>query len=281
MRALALGLALVPLAAGDMLSMPDGREYPTECVHWPGEHFRVRSLPGGQGDVMQHVQTGEEVRLPPCPTRPAPATTSASPGSSGLSDAAPLRYYSDWVVDTVSVHDSIGKLVSNWTVPPAPKSRGPLPGMSSVYLFNGLEDSGGKPGVATMILQPVLSYGKSGCVLNPLAGWKFTAFQVTQAGRAYCGSSISVSEGDQLQGRMERTDQDSWLVTADAGHRGRSVHQLTANFSATAAYLTLEGMVIYSCAAFPGTGVAFVGNSIADTSGKELVPSWRTEVRHG
>ena len=36
-------------------------------------------------------------------------------------------------------------------------------------LVAGLEDGGGHHGASTLILQPVLQYGKSGCVLNPLS----------------------------------------------------------------------------------------------------------------
>ena len=31
----------------------------------------------------------------------------------------PPRYYSDWVVDAVSVHEEIGSFATNWTVPKA------------------------------------------------------------------------------------------------------------------------------------------------------------------
>ena len=53
---------------------------------------------------------------------------------------------------------------------PAYIPTGPAPPLisSSIYLFNGLEDGGGVPGKASLILQPVLSYGKSGCLINPL-----------------------------------------------------------------------------------------------------------------
>lgn len=247
--------------------MPDGREYPEECIHrFTEEHLVVSTSEGG--DILTNQRTGERTVLPPC------STTRSSQGR--------LGYYSSWIVDTVSVHDSIGRMATNWTVPTAPASRGPVPGMSSMYLFNGLEDGGGHSGEATVILQPVLSYGKSGCVLNPLAGWEFTAFQVTAGGRAYCGPKVSVQEGDKLQGVMELVGNETWNIIADAGAKGRSSHtvQFPAGHKFNAAYCTLEGMVVYNCKALPGTGLDFTANQLAAPGGAALVPSWKTEVRH-
>jgi len=44
---------------------------------------------------------------------------------------------------------------SKWTVPANPKKWGPA-GLSSVYIFNGLEDGGGVHGAGSLILQPVV-----------------------------------------------------------------------------------------------------------------------------
>jgi len=262
--------------------MPDGREYPLECVHWLGEGDRVESLPGRLGDVIVDVATGERRHVGNCEA------------SGGRRDRRELvvdagdrlglaSYYSSWIVDAVSTHTSFGGMTSNWTVPRAPKSRGPVPGMSSVYLFNGLEDGGGVPGASTMILQPVLSHGKSGCVLDPLAGWRFTAFYVTGSGRAYCGRAIAVSEGDRLQGRMELAEgsQDTWVITADAGSKG--VSSYTASLPGLvmdAAYIVLEGMVVYSCDALPREAVEFTANALRDAQGHAVTPAWQPQVRH-
>tara|TARA_B110000285_G_C14941517_1_gene522246 strand:- start:495 stop:653 length:159 start_codon:yes stop_codon:yes gene_type:complete len=43
------------------------------------------------------------------------------------------------------------EMTSVWQVPPNPKTTGPA-GMSSVYIFNGLEDGGGVHGSASLIL---------------------------------------------------------------------------------------------------------------------------------
>lgn len=269
-----LVLALAGGATAGPLRMSDGRDYPEACVHWLAEGDRIESLSGGRGDMLVRGSDGSRTELPPCP-EPRGERTVLRGG-----DGASSGYYSDWIIDTVSVHDNIGTMISSWTVPKEPASRGPVPGMSSAYLFNGLEDGGGQAGKASLILQPVLSHGKSGCVLNPLAGWRFTAFQVTAAGRAYCGKSISVDEGDVLQGRMELVAKGQWKVTADAGSKGKSEHLVSTDTVFNAAYLTLEGMVVYNCGALPGGSVTFTANSLTDAAGRALTPSWRTQARH-
>ena len=67
-----------------------------------------------------------------------------------------------------------------------------------------LEDGSGHHGDASFILQPVLQYGKSGCVLDPLKwhSWHFIAFLVDGSGRAHCGSTLQVEEGETLVGNM-------------------------------------------------------------------------------
>merc|ERR1712107_544574 len=139
--------------------------------------------------------------LPPCPhglrwlNTPNESAVKQLPLiAAGVEDQTP-NYYSDWVAYVQHTHnDGFGRMSSEWTVPSPPQSTGPVPGMSSVYFFNGLEDSGGTPGTATFILQPVLSYGKSGCIIDPLLffQWHFTSFHVTNAGRAYCGARLAV-----------------------------------------------------------------------------------------
>ena len=74
-----------------------------------------------------------------------------------------------------------------------------------------------------MIMQPVLQYGKSGCILDPLdwSSWHWTSYLVSGSGRAHCGPHFKVDEGEVLVGNMTRTDSgsaeasaQSWVVTA-------------------------------------------------------------------
>ena len=113
-------------------------------------------------------------------------------------DSLFLGYYSDWSVyaKAVELKDHFSFLTSKWIVPETPKSTGPA-GMSSVYYFNGLEDGSGTHGNASFILQPVLQYGKSGCVIDPLLWhqWHLSAYLVDGDGRAHCGPRLKVETG--------------------------------------------------------------------------------------
>lgn len=59
---------------------------------------------------------------------------------------------SDWVAYAEKETKDISFLSSKWEVPPAPKDHGPA-GLSSVYIFNGLEDGNGQHGTASYIMQ--------------------------------------------------------------------------------------------------------------------------------
>ena len=187
---------------------------------------------------------------------------------------------------------------STWQVPPAPSSRGPL-GLSSVYLFNGLEDSGGKRDTASMIMQPVLQYGKSGCVLDPLSwdAWHWIAYLVSGSGRAHCGRILKVRVGETVVGNMSRTDhgaanasQQTWTIVASRQATGETSSlstklSLDADRLVDTAYATLEGMLIYSCDAFPSApSTSFVNNQLIDGDGQSIVigatASWLPEARH-
>eukprot|EP01062_Namystynia_karyoxenos_P069194 TRINITY_DN6464_c0_g1_i2.p1 TRINITY_DN6464_c0_g1~~TRINITY_DN6464_c0_g1_i2.p1 ORF type:complete len:181 (+),score=58.42 TRINITY_DN6464_c0_g1_i2:362-904(+) len=159
--------------------------------------------------------------------------------------------------------------------------------MSSVYIFNGVEDGSGHHGNSTLILQPVLQVGKSGCLLSPTEwfDWHLTAYGVSGAGRAYCGKRLKVAEGETVVGNMTLTDPatNTWDTVAARPQTGE-VSLYSSKLGATvidAAYLTLEMMVCYSCKAYPQSGsVAFTRNELRDRSMQPLPQRWVKEVRH-
>jgi hypothetical protein len=179
-------------------------------------------------------------------------------------------------------------MYSEFAVPSYPKSRGPA-GLSSVYIFNGLEDGGGHTGKASLILQPVLQIGKSGCLLNPLNYNQYwlTSYMVTGAGRAYCGKKLGpLKEGERLGAKMSLVDKASgkWLVESTRFKTGHvsSTSTLLPNVTLDAAYLTLEGMVIYGCDAFPqSNNIEFSNNVLLDTEGRVVKPKWNKIINHG
>jgi hypothetical protein len=271
----------------DYVMMPNGVGVHRECVHFHDIPFHVDHL-GDQGEVV--LEDGKS----PHHNRPCPHPLLRKEGlekNQRVNGAD--SYYSGWVVYAEALANKVGSddgesysgMNSTWKVPPAPKSKGPL-GLSSIYIFNGLEDGGGHHN-ASLILQPVLSYGKSGCVLNPLhwGEWSFLSFLVSGSGRAHCGQRIPVKEGDVLQGSMQNLGGNKWQVTSlvpASNQKSVYTSQLGADVSINAAYLTLEAMIIYSCAAFPGGKTTFYQNSLCKgpNSCKQSSFGWVKWLKH-
>jgi len=177
---------------------------------------------------------------------------------------------------------------SKWTVPPSPTKWGPA-GLSSVYIFNGLEDGGGVHGKSSLILQPVVQFGKSGCLNDPLLWheWHLTSYLVDGNGRAHCGKRIYVAPGDVVFGGMVQVDKEtnSWEVTSireKTGETSKYTGALGVAKQMNAAYLTLEGMIIYNCQTWPeNQGIEFTDNILIDGNGKTISgETWTPEIRH-
>ena len=178
------------------------------------------------------------------------------------------------------------EMSSKWIVPPNPKTTGPA-GMSSVYIFNGLEDGGGIHGKSSLILQPVLQFGKSGCLIDPLLWkeWHLTAYLVDGNGRAHCGKRIKVYPGEEVYGGMKQTDAatNTWetVATRLKTNETSTYSGILGDKTINAAYLTLEGMIIYACTSYPqNDGIEFTDNILTDGNGKSVTPSWTPEIRH-
>lgn len=261
------------------LPMPDGRWYHRSCVHHHADGFELTRT---KDEVTVREKGLPVAVLPPCPFT---ARSASQPRSA---TEAPL-YYSDWSVYAQHVEASkqFSGMTSVWAVPPKPKNRGPA-GLSAVYFFNGLEDGGGQHGNATLILQPVLQHGRSGCLIDPLAwaDWHLGAYLVDGNGRAHCGRNFKVNPGDSVLGNMTQTDvaTNTWLVQAQV--MGGTTSSYSASLGVdkimNAAYITLEGMVIYNCGAYPpGNGTTFSANSLVDGSGAHVAsPLWVPMLRH-
>jgi hypothetical protein len=271
---------------------PNGYMYHIDCIHQFDDEFHVDHMPTGHARVsFAGSNLDKEMVLPPCPHAPRKASTLSSVGTEST-DVDRAKYYSDWVAYAQTTkEDGFGSMASTWNVPAKPTSQGPFPPLiaSSIYLFNGLENSGGHAGTADVILQPVLQYGKSGCLLNPLkfGDWYFTSYQVGVNGRAYCGSNIGpLKEGEDVVGTMTLTDvaSNTWKVDSLRVSTGaKSTHTVAlGNRTMDAAYATLEGMVIYNCKAFPASGsTTFSNNTLTDKSGRVVSgPAWKKMIGH-
>eukprot|EP01079_Euglenida_sp_SAG-EU17-18_P003184 gene3184-3708_t len=260
--------------------MPDGRLYHRTFVHHHGHGFTYMALCDG----MAAVEGGPP--LLPCLHQSRPLRAHQPPMDLGT-PLQQAQYYSDWSVYAQTTSPTLSPftgMVSTWQVPLPPASRGPAD-QSSVYLFNGLEDGGGHHGNSTLILQPVLQFGKSGCLLDPAdwGHWNVGAYLVDGNGRAHCGKTHRVQPGDTVVGSMVASRNNSWTVTARSSDGTESAYTASLGTGVTidAAYLTLEGMVIYSCQAYPpGGGMVFSNVTLHDAHGQITQPLWTPEVRH-
>lgn len=266
----------------DFMPMPGGHAPPmllvrTHCALFVTGWLIHRSCIHDVAQTGGAVDPGLDATPCPFPRRRVDATAV-------LTKPTPVGYYSDWAVYAVDARAAgFSSMSSHWTVPPKPKKRGPA-GLSSIYIFNGLEDGGGHHGNATLILQPVLQYGKSGCVRDPLlwGSWHLSAYYVSGAGRAYCGSLLRVNEGDVVVGQMKMSPGNKWKVSANKlGSSDVSSVDVTLSVQIDAAYATLEGMIIYNCEAYPGgNGTKFESNQLIDSTGATVTPRWTPMVRH-
>ena len=122
--------------------------------------------------------------------------------------------------------------------------------------------------------------------------WHWIAFLVDGDGRAHCGTVLKVEEGEQLVGNMTlqstTSGEHTWEVRAARPKTGQaSTHTVKLGSKVlNAAYITLEMMICYSCAAFPTTSqTTFSANTLLDGAGQRIPVGvaphlWTPMARH-
>ena len=109
---------------------------------------------------------------------------------------------------------------------------------------------------------------------------------VSDAGRAHCGSMYAVKTGDVIRGNMTRLDSGEWVTTAEVlSSNPVKVSSITTKPAGILRFacLTMEGIRIYSCGAFPNDGkLDFYDVEVRDRQGQVLgVDSlWESTVTH-
>lgn len=269
--------------AGQWQQMPNGMYYHEDCIHQFDQEFHVQRSVDGSSLVTFRDDELETMELSPCEHKPRNSLEFQS------SLNASVSYYSGWSTYAKTARsEGFGYMSSKWTVPAKPTARGPAR-QSSIYLFNGLEDGGGVKGASSLILQPVLQFGKSGCIINPLnwGKWWLTSYLVDGTGRAFCGARLGpLKEGEEVVGEMTLTNQtdNTWRVDSTRLSTGDvSTHSTTLNdVVIDSAYATAEGMIIYSCGAYPESGsCTFEENQLSDRDGNTVRnPQWEKVVLH-
>ncbi|MDR3465185.1 MAG: hypothetical protein P4M07_04495 [Xanthobacteraceae bacterium] len=164
----------------------------------------------------------------------ATATVTAAPAGGWIS-------WGDWRNTDAT---PISTFAATWVVPPTPTQNNG----QTIYLFNGLQDAGGKH-----ILQPVLQWGPS-----PASGsgpqWGLASFWVGgSSDPLYCTQWIAVAPGTAVTGRLQVAAQDNGLFSCTCCFDGYPGSQLTAeNLPAlTDACVVLEAYNTGPAAPFP------------------------------
>ncbi len=145
-------------------------------------------------------------------------------------------------------NNATGKPVSSfksmWQVPPPPSKSD---AGATIFLFNGIENSGANLG----ILQPVLQWGSSAA--GGGSYWSVASWYVTSGGQAFHTNLVRVNEGDTLIGVMSLTGQSGGSFSYTSEFQGIANTQLPVQNIAqlTLCDVTLEAYGINACGNYP------------------------------
>jgi len=153
----------------------------------------------------------------------------------------------------------IGYFTTNWTVPPEPATQSG----QTIFLFNGIQNSGNNFG----ILQPVLQWGFSAAGGGPY--WSVANWYVTSGGQALYTPLVQVNAGDNLTGIMDWTAQSGGGFSYTSAFQGIGAVLTVENIAElTWANETLEAYGITQCSDYPAVaGTALTAILIQTAAG--------------
>jgi hypothetical protein len=235
-----LALALLALLALAFTGVPDQR------VLTP-EGLRLRALVREVGEHDQVVELDGVARVV----------------SAGLLDQAPDRALLDGAADedqgwitftwwTNRDQKPLRSFSTTWRVPPPPASSSG----QTIFLFNGLQNTG--PGYG--ILQPVLQWGPSAAGGGRY--WSVASWYVTSRGQAFHTPLVRVQPGDELVGVMELLGERDGKLSYSCELRGLPRTRLRLDNVAELTWSTesLEAYGVRRCSDYPAApSVPFTG----------------------
>jgi hypothetical protein len=154
-----------------------------------------------------------------------------------------------------SVNKSLTHFSTEWTVPSAPSTSSG----QTIFLFNGIQNTGTNYG----ILQPVLQWGSSAA--GGGAYWSVASWYVTSGGQAFHTNLIQVNAGTKLQGVMTQTGASGTNYNYSSTFQGIANTTLPVNNIALLHWAneTLECYGLTKCSDFPAaTNTAMDGIDI-------------------
>jgi len=160
------------------------------------------------------------------------------------------------------------RFTSKWKVPPSPSSSAdPL---QTIFLFNGIQNTGTNFG----ILQPVLQWGTSAAGGGP--SWSIASWYVTSGGQAFHTQLVPVSEGDVLTGTMTLVSSDGIHFNYLSEFEGVAATKLPVQNIAELTWFneTLEAYAIVDCSDYPNTTSTPFSDIVLDSAAGPLPLAW-------
>jgi hypothetical protein len=184
---------------------------------------------------------------------------------------------SGWVASAGWTNDSgapVTSFATTWRVPPPPA----VPADQTVFLFNGIQNTGASCG----ILQPVLQWGVSAA--GGGQWWSIGNWYVTSDGSAFHKADLRrVEPGELLVGVMSLVEQGNGKFTYESEFQGYPDLTLRTEEIAELVWCveTLEAYQISDCRNYPATArTAMLGIDI-QTSVGEATLRWSPQIGDG
>lgn len=218
---------------------------PGHGLHVEGEVVRLVDLATQQ---LRDLPVGPKVSVPFGARGPGrmDRAESLSPQSGSQAESAVPGIADGWEAYAwwdSGASTSITRLATSWVVPPAPLTSS----AQTVFLFNGIQNTGSNFG----ILQPVLQWGSSAA--GGGAFWSVASWYVTSAGQAFHTTPVKVQPGTKLVGVMTETGVSGSLHSYSSTFQGIAGTTLPVQNIALLhwANQTLECYGIKSCTDLP------------------------------
>lgn len=240
---------LIPIPAGHRVDGSGGRFRELDgASSLVKDHGPIRPRPSGRPLMPDNV------------VRPA-----GVPGGKGSELGDGWITYAGWFNATGS---PITSLVTTWVVPPMPESDdGQI-----IFIFNGIQS-------ASMILQPVLSWGSNGESGGDF--WSVTSYYADgEEGPVFMSSSTRVEVGQQLTAVINMTDslRDAYSYVCAFQGITDSILAVTNVEELQWCAQTLECYLLQGCTDYPdANAVMMAGIEVVTTAGRPSI-TWQPET---
>lgn len=165
-----------------------------------------------------------------------------------------------------SNNTAISDFTARWIVPQEPRTKNG----QTVFLFNGIQNTGDNHG----ILQPVLQYGSSAAGGGDY--WTIASWYVTSGGQAFHTNLIRVNPGQSLIGLMSNIGDsgDSYNYTSKFSGYDQTNLVIQGIRPLHWANITLEAYAIQQCSDYPASDTTHFQDIAIDIQGTKPRVAW-------